>query len=182
MNHIFQFIYEKTFFGDDGNIYAVGNNRGFRGSTPFLVSWGDLYVHPITGIVCAMPERKKYHNPEYTKAISRLRYVFGNDWHEVVQGHRHHNSFNAIAESKKHIRIGFEKELHKSDGIWYWAVFADVPPPFTQFWITGQTKHCTIARSGTDYWTNKSQTEGRYRCDKRQANSRDLRRHGIRND
>ncbi len=191
MNHVFGFIYAKTLFGDDGHIYSV-DGGGFRGGSPFRVGYGDLYVHPTTGIICAMPERKRYYDPEYSKAVKRLRYVFGNDWHGVLGaerknrygyaiGHRH---TDIIDESKKHIRLGFEKELHQINGIWYWAIFADVPPPFTQSWfdsISQETKSRTIARTGTDYWTKKTHTEGRYRSDKRQANRRDLRRHGVKN-
>jgi hypothetical protein len=31
---------------------------------------------------------------------------------------------------KTHKLVGFERELHKIDGIWYWVVFADVPSPW----------------------------------------------------
>ena len=190
MGHVFQFIYEKTFLGDDGHIYATKISR-FWGGTPFRVSYGDLYVHPISGLVCAMPDRKRYHDPAYHKAVNRLRHIFGNDWHGVLggfgdrYGNFRGNRLDIVDESKKHIRIGFERELHQCGGIWYWAVFADVPPPFTQCWfdsVAHEMKSRTIARSGTDYWTKKTCIEGRYRCDKRQANRRDLRRYGVCND
>lgn len=187
LGHVFQFIDVKTYWGDDGKVYAHASSRFYGG--PHLVSWGDLYVHPDTGIICAMPERKRFYNPAYENAVKRLRVVFGNEYRKITDdknnwGYRGYQD-NVVVESRRHIRVGPEKELHKMDGIWYWAVFSDVPPPFTQSWFdtaSGETKTRTILRGACDYWTGISRTEGRYRSDRKQANRRALRRYRIHND
>jgi len=41
-----------------------------------------------------------------------------------------------IREACNHLRVGFEQELHKIRGIWYWVIFRDVPAPW--YWVDFQ--------------------------------------------
>lgn len=184
LTHIEQYIEIKTFIDRDGDICTAGNhfwrNRKLRE--------GDIYVHPISGLICEIPNKRR-RDPRYERAVHSLYAVFGNHWHSVVQkgkadtGSRY--SDNAIIhEAHCHVSVGPERDLHKINGIWYWAVYADVPPPFTMHWIstTGDAMSRVVRRSGTDFLTGVVYHEGRYRHDKRQASRRDLRRYRLRND
>ena len=66
--------------------------------------------------------------------------------------------------------IDAERELWRRDGIWYWAVFATA-----QIWALNMA-------APVDCFTGKRVSPGvRYRVGKRQASTRDLRRHGLSN-
>lgn len=69
-----------------------------------------------------------------------------------------------------------ERELHRIDGIWYWALFADVPAPSVD--ADGHM----VASLAVDLISGKEISyPGRYRIGKRQANHADLKRHGLEN-
>lgn len=182
MSHVDQFVETDTYMGDDGEVYCHGRYARYR-------IWdGALYVHPETGILCRTPEKSRKMSAEYHAACKKLSDVFGKDWYAVVKAsNKTHqprwNAFRVEDEAENHLRVGREQELHKMDGIWYWAVFSDVPPPLTMAWFEGDVRKEKIVRRGAcDYWTGVSHTEGRYRSGRRQASRRDLRRHGLTND
>jgi len=92
-------------------------------------------------------------------------------------------------EEPSHVVVGHERELIKVDGIWYWVVFADVPRPARRVravWnkaIQAVALEVTLMPTGVvDIVTGRSVNRGRYRKARRQANGRDLRRHGLAND
>jgi hypothetical protein len=104
---------------------------------------GDLYVNPRTGILCRMPERRRYPRPTPPTDV---------------------------------VVLAPESELRAVNGIWYWAVFADVPTPS----VDAQGR--TIRSVAVDCFTGKEiPYPGRYRIGKRQANHADLKRHGLSN-
>lgn len=181
LTHISNFVEIHTILGDDGHVYYQGRYS----SGPSRVSAGDMFVHPETGLLCSIP-KKKVRNPGYDAAVKRLYHIFGHYWHKVIKDKGWRDRIEAtIKESKNHYLVGLEQELHKIDGIWYWAVFADVPLPFTETWFdtkAGETRQRTIQRGACDYLTGNTLTEGRYRSGRRQANRRELRRYGLRND
>lgn len=192
IGHLFQFIETETYIGDDGEVcynnpYGSANHIGA----------GELYVHPETGIICRTAQVSRKRDPAYHVAEKHLRDIFGKDWYEVCK--KKYDAFNKInprrayyshsndiiGEANNHVRVGHERELHKMNGVWYWAIFADVPPPFTLAWFdsaSGTKKTRTVNRGACDYWTGVALTEGRYRNGRRQASRRDLRRHGLNND
>lgn len=121
----------------------------------------DFWVHPKTGILMK------------NKVTSRR-------WSVV---HREKEEAERMARERI---LGSERELHKIDGVWYWAVFADRPAMV----ITTYRRHDgeTVTRehlpSAIDVVTGKNvpAAQKRFRKAKRQASSRDLTRHGLIND
>lgn len=92
-------------------------------------------------------------------------------------------------EKPSHLVAGPERELIKVAGIWYWVVFADVPPPERKVryvWNKAtqamEPQVTLIQTCVIDMVTSKAVSRGRYRKARRQANGRDLRRHGLVND
>jgi hypothetical protein len=76
-------------------------------------------------------------------------------------------------------KIGPEKELWRENGVWYWAVFgtAELRSMFDQ------ARTLVWSATPTDYFTGKPVPVGaRYRCGKRQACGRDLRKYGLENE
>jgi hypothetical protein len=59
-----------------------------------------------------------------------------------------------IREACNHLRVGFEQELHKIRGIWYWVIFGDVPAPW--YWVDSNGTSHTVSRGATDMITGKS--------------------------
>jgi hypothetical protein len=181
MSHVFQFVEIDTRLEDNGEVYVLGRYSRYS------ISSGQLYVHPKTGILCRTPEVSRKQTPEYRAAEKKLRDIFGKNWYEVVKEKKtrqpYWNRTHVETEAENHLKIGREKELHRMDGIWYWAVFSNVPPPLTMTWFEGGERRQKIVRQGScDYWTGSTHTEGRYRSGRRQASRRDLRRHGLAND
>ena len=184
MNHVFQFVEIDTRMDDKGEIYVLGR---YGGHSRHSISDGQLYVHPKTGILCRTPEKSRKQTPEYRAAEKKLRDIFGKDWYEVVKGRKTPQPYwshtKVKDEAENHLKVGRERELHKMDGVWYWAVFSDVPPPLTMAWFEGGERRNKIVRQGAcDYWTGRTHTEGRYRSGRRQANRRDLRRYNLKNE
>lgn len=99
------------------------------------------------------------------------------------------------AKPKEFIKVGDERELHKVEGVWYWAVFSDWPAPRFVYdkieTIRGDgVIHVVQVRRELKSGPNdviavlpgpKIPGE-RYRSGKRQASGRDLREHGVQND
>lgn len=125
---------------------------------PLGESWGrytQFFVDPRDGALRSLP-RRKWKSP--VKTLTRLV-------------------------------LGPERELIKVKGIWYWVVFADVPAPVRkvrQVWskkLRAMTEEVSlIPTRAVDIVTGATVTHGRYRRARRQANGRDLRRHGLVND
>jgi len=93
------------------------------------------------------------------------------------------------AKPPSHAVVGRERELIKVNGIWYWVVFADVPPParrVRQVWNKlikeFDTEVTLIPTRVVDIVTRKAVFHGRYRKARLQASGRDLRRYGLAND
>jgi hypothetical protein len=178
LGHVEDFVCKNVFMAEDGDLRYV-TDRGWISH----VGYGDMYVDPETGILSRMPDRTNYwraykRNPEYQEAVKKMYRMFGHGWPT-----RYSSSRDTVEEARHHHYIGFEKELHQIEGIWYWAVFKDVPPPFTDHWFHQGEKHeKLVRRSGTDFLTGKNVFEGRYRSHKLQASRRDLRRYGLKND
>jgi hypothetical protein len=172
LGHVDQFVEKNCWFNDEGDLTTAG-----RWGYHSILRAGDMYVHPTTGILERLPEttRYRFRHIGYRRAVAKLRSIFGNHWHKWGE---------AVEEAKNHHRVGFEQELHKINGIWYWSVYEDVPPPFTDIWIDAQANlhEKIVRRSGTDFLTGVHYYEGRFRSYKRQANRRDLRRNGLKND
>lgn len=206
MGHVFDYVEETTWIGEDGEIWTPGGNRfrNYTGGQPSHVTAGNLYVHPDTGILCEMPIQRAYRNhPGYRDAIKHLRELFGNRWHNVLpdrysgtqifgnyrwtkakkEDNRLGYQDRVMLEAKKHIRVSFEKELHQMDGIWYWVGFAEVPKPFSNTWIDHLGKVHSWAQNfqRQDIITGVTYNDGRYRTSRYQVSRRDLRRYGIRN-
>jgi hypothetical protein len=99
LGHIEDLIETKTVLAPDGRI----ETRGRHHWRPMYIDErpGQLYVHPVTGLVCRTPE-------------ARI------PW-------RHHPK----PPEPERKAIGPERELWKKDGIWYWAVFAEAAPRLT---------------------------------------------------
>lgn len=76
------------------------------------------------------------------------------------------------------------RELRRIGGIWYWMAFADVTPPATRIvWGDGAFHERRIGGAAIDAITGeKIVYPGRYRTGKRQANRKDLQRHGVKNE
>jgi hypothetical protein len=181
MGHVFQFVEINTRIDENGEIYVLGRYSRYN------IYGGQLYVHPETGILCLSPKTSRRMTAEYHAAVKHLQSIFGKDWYDIVRWNKtyqpHWNGTKVEAEAKNHVRVGHEQELHKMDGIWYWAVFSDVPPPLTMSWFEGGERRQKIVRQGaSDYWTGRAHTEGRYRSGRRQASRRDLRRYNLAND
>lgn len=179
--HVPQFVELHTTL-IDGKPYEFSPYSGWH-----PVSDGQLYVHPETGILHRTAEKSARRSPAVKKAEKHLHKIFGNEWHKVFKGRSRPYEYSyadaLIDESKRHLRVGSEKELHKMDGIWYWAVFSDVPPPLTiTWWEQGEYKQKIIRRGAADYWTGVVRTEGRYRSGRQQTNRQDLRRNHLRNE
>jgi hypothetical protein len=76
--------------------------------------------------------------------------------------------------------IGPEKEAVQIDGLWYWVVFATVPEPTMERRLEKGELHETVVRHHVvDFVTGEAVAAGRYRADKRQMASRDLRRYRL---
>lgn len=138
MNHLWQMVERNVKIDADGVMRVNGRYGRYE------VSPGDMYVHPRTGILCRVPERRS-------------------PW----KGKRKTNPDIKV--------IGPEQELHKINGVWFWALFSDVPLP----WINDRdilTYTICIDILGNEV------KSGRYRACKKQANSADLKRYGLTND
>lgn len=177
LGHVRDFIETETWIDKDtGEVVAAG----WLGR-PYRISYGGLYVHPITGLVTVMPPTRKHHpfrSPEYKAAAAHLSMFFGRHWANAWHGAK-----STIEAAANHVMIGLEHEFHKIDGIWYRAIFADVPPPFTDIWLDnqGQKHEKVVRRAGEDFITGVRYYEGRYRSYKQQASRRELRRYGMEN-
>jgi hypothetical protein len=130
-----------------------------------------LYVHPETGLVCGDAFR-------WWSRHDRTEYVYhdGIAYTQLENGILHSVGNRYDFDRKL---IGREKEGFKANGIWYWAVFATVPHS-TMRTENGYIKINTVC---IDIVTGKHRNTGeRYRANKLQMASRDLRRHGLTND
>lgn len=97
-------VYVKTYIGDDGLVYA---NDGWRPDTCVETSFDELYVHPITGILCCgTGESYKARNRRRCKEIA--------------------------AEREKSRKIVDENlQYHKLNGIWYRVCLAPFEEKFS---------------------------------------------------
>lgn len=136
----------------------VAANGSLQSVPPLGESWGRytrFFVDPRDGVLRSLPHRKR----------------------------------KALVKPLTHLVLAPEHELVKVKGIWYWVAFADVPAPVRkvrQVWsmkLRSMTEEeSLIPIRVVDIVTGATVTHGRYRQARRQANSRDLRRHGLVND
>jgi hypothetical protein len=81
-----------------------------------------------------------------------------------------------------HHSFGHEKEVFKIGGIWYWGVYSDIPHNGSSF-IHDRHGYLTVYRGGAvDIVGKPVSGVGRYLSDKRQVNSRDLKKYNLTND
>jgi hypothetical protein len=136
-----------------------------------------LYVDPSSGRLAAAPPRHDSGGKrEQVVVVDGLRYK--KDEAGILHPSRQWWKQGWYTENYPRKIIGKEKEAFLVDGIWYWAVFATVPPRPVKQTPTG-TILGYISRQ--DIVTGQMCTEGRYRADKRQLSSRDLRHHDLSN-
>jgi hypothetical protein len=157
--HVPQFIEIKTIL-IDGKIYGRDRYFGFR-------EVAGLYVHPLTGLVCG--EESTSRKTIKPLMLDGIAYDKGAD--DVLRPR-----WNSSISRKI---VDFEREAAYIDGFWYWIVFDSVPPPLTEM-TPGGVRVLNYQR--TDIITKETVKSGRYRADKKQMASRDLRRHGLTNE
>ena len=136
-----------------------------------------LYVHPETGLVCGDDWQRGWWK---THQQNKTVYHDGLGYEELENGILHPYGYRHDARYGYDRKlIGREKEAFRVDGIWYWAVFATVPES-TMRTENGYIKVNTIC---TDIVTGKQKNTGeRYRANKLQMASRDLRKYSLTND
>jgi hypothetical protein len=137
LGHLYQIIDTKTSLAPDGRVLREPgyHRRPYVADIP-----GQLYVHPVTGIIRRTPE-----GPSARKRQAR-----------------------AEAPDPKFKSIGPERELWQRDGIWYWAVFATARPrpmpaadgEVSTQWPTDCFTGDRVAL-GARYRTGKRQASGR---------------------
>lgn len=97
-----------------------------------------------------------------------------------------HRQEQAQKAAEIFLNIAPERELHKVDGIWYWAVFSDWPQPYWSVRKITTEEGVTFSREIVYPIAHDTlpgpKIPGRYRSGKRQASGRDLREHGVQND
>lgn len=146
LSHIDQFVEIHTTLGPDGKTYpkpaSNWRHRYRLKGNAFEDGWdGQLYVHPITGILRRAPERAK-------------------PWRGKKP-----------LQEKTFRRIAPERELHQVNGIWYWAVFDTARPrsmfdPAMSRWphyVVHPTDYFTQkpVETGKRYRVGKRQASGR---------------------
>lgn len=174
ISHVRQMIVTNTTM-IDGVICERGRFFGFQEIT-------GLYVHPVTGLVCGdMAEpRKKSVKPIIVDGIA---YDKGAD--NVLRARsgwmRWRNRSSSQAKPYSRLIIGQENEAVYVDGFWYWVIFASVPPPTE---IPTSTGSYLVHHEGRDFITGQVVVKpgSKYRADKRQMSSADMRRHNLTNE
>lgn len=138
LGHLNDLIETKTALGADGRVCRRGSNIFGRGLS-LDERPGQLYVHPVTGIIRRAPE---------TRASWKRR--------------------AAEPEPQSKV-IGPERELWRCDGVWYWAVFATATPRTMfdatrgEAWTARPVDHFTgqPASLGSRYRAGTRQASGR---------------------
>ena len=150
----------------DGVVFVRSRYRGF-------IEPDGLYVHPETGLVCGDIQWTRHYRRDYV-------YHDGIAYTPLENGVQHPVGYGLnVRYAYDRKLIGPEREAFRVNGIWYWVVFATVPES-TMRTENGYIKVNTIC---TDIVTGKQKNTGeRYRANKRQMSSRDLRRYGLTND
>lgn len=164
----------------DVDTVLIGGEVFYRSRFNGYQTPGGLFVHPTTGIVCGEPSRRaawKDTRPLVTR--DGIRYRAGEDGVLYPPGETWQRHWNRWFTPKPRKLIGFEREAVQVDGIWYWVVFASVPPVSQMLTPNGYRPVHHVCR---DFVTGIDVNVGRYRADKKQMAGRDLRRHGLKND
>lgn len=166
-DHVGFAVETKVFVADD-KLLALGRYSGPR------EPWG-LYVDPRDGIL-RRNDRKLPHFPNpividgmgYNKKDGIL--------YPVGSTYRYGNGRYPLK------MIGRDKAM-QIDGVWYWIDMAETPEPVdVPYYRDGKLLVRRVYSPRLDFVKGEYVQEGRYHASKRQMCSRDLRRHGLRND
>lgn len=157
-------------FRDRANTLKIRHNYSHWTLDPYR-----FWVHPETGILMAPPTRPR------SRAQATIR-LDDSDWVRGEDGVLYPVNRGPYRSAlNPRLVLDHEIEAVFIGGIWFWVLFDDVPrvlsgtPPMVHLGryirVTGLT----------DFVTGQTVTDGRYRAGKRQMNSDDLRRLGLRN-
>lgn len=159
-DHIEDFVSVRTRM-IDGEIWVITR---FGSMDPLSNGWTEFYVDPRDGLLCRYQYRETY-----TRRMKR-------------------EQERRMAEEARTIHVAVDgTEYRKIDGIWYEAIWEQVPAPYIVRYTNHATGEVTEHRheiAKTDVFTKKvHRIEGeRYRSGRRQIGRQELRRRGLSNE
>jgi hypothetical protein len=165
--HVLQEVEVHTHL-EDGEVRVIPR-YGLRAGEPH-----GLYVHPVTGLLCASAtdrdnaykyapsEIVKYRGGSYTRDEDLILWPYNKGVSEYP------------------IKELGDDDAIRIKGIWYRISYAQVPPPVVITYVEdGETKTKKVPHQRLDAVYGLKVTSGWYRSSKKQMSTRELRQHGL---